>query len=248
MIRSPAVLALLLLPFAASAEGDWRQAMEENPYLFNEELRMLFYDQPEILTSALDGARAAEMEDRLAAAWSPLQTEIETDLARIEANAARLFAVTAQGFGSGDGPAAITLFSRLGCTPCARAEDELQQMAARDSGLRVELRSTSTALPDRLAYVIARDTGPEAAAEFRRAVDAMPADTDALLDREMTRLGVEPARARAAADTPEVQAALADQADLFTGMGLDTAPSYVLPTMLIRGQMPGIVLQKYLAP
>lgn len=37
-------------------------------------------------------------------------------------------------------------------------------------------------------------------------------------------------------------------ADLATQLGLDMAPSYVLPDMMLRGAMPAIVLEKYLAP
>lgn len=33
-----------------------------------------------------------------------------------------------------------------------------------------------------------------------------------------------------------------------TELGLDMAPSYVLPDMLLRGAMPAIVLEKYLSP
>jgi len=37
-------------------------------------------------------------------------------------------------------------------------------------------------------------------------------------------------------------------AGLARDLGIDTAPSYVLPDRLLRGAMPGIVLERYLAP
>lgn len=41
---------------------------------------------------------------------------------------------------------------------------------------------------------------------------------------------------------------MARDADLAAELGLDMAPSYVLPSMMLRGAMPAIVLEKYLRP
>lgn len=41
---------------------------------------------------------------------------------------------------------------------------------------------------------------------------------------------------------------MAEDAALAAELGLDMAPSYVLPDMMLRGAMPAIVLEKYLAP
>lgn len=41
---------------------------------------------------------------------------------------------------------------------------------------------------------------------------------------------------------------MTEDAALATTLGLDMAPSYVLPDMMLRGAMPAIVLEKYLAP
>lgn len=41
---------------------------------------------------------------------------------------------------------------------------------------------------------------------------------------------------------------MTEDAALVTNLGLDMAPSYVLPDMMLRGAMPAIVLEKYLAP
>ena len=41
---------------------------------------------------------------------------------------------------------------------------------------------------------------------------------------------------------------MANDMALATELGLDMAPSYVLPDLLLRGAMPAIVLEKYLTP
>ena len=41
---------------------------------------------------------------------------------------------------------------------------------------------------------------------------------------------------------------MAEDAALAAELGLDMAPSYVLPDMMLRGAMPAIVLEKYLRP
>lgn len=58
------------------------------------------------------------------------------------------------------------------------------------------------------------------------------------------------AELQALAERMGFRAALFDMdrdADLARDLGLDTAPSYVLPDKLLRGAMPAIVLERYLA-
>ncbi|QOL80364.1 thioredoxin domain-containing protein [Pseudooceanicola spongiae] len=242
-MRAPAALlaSLFCLPLSATAEP-FQDAFEENPYLFNEELRMLLHDEPDILASAL--ARGAEL--RSDAVFSPLRSEIETDLSRITALSDDLFRTTPQGFGA-EGRAKLALFTQLNCTECARAEAELQDLVAQTPGLRVELRSLTTALPDRLSYVIAHVAGAAAAQDFRSAVNKMGATDDVALASVLSSLGHDPEALRIAADAPATMDALTQEARMFNSLGLDTAPSYVMPRMLIRGHMPAMVLSKYLA-
>jgi hypothetical protein len=59
------------------------------------------------------------------------------------------------------------------------------------------------------------------------------------------------AELRALADRLGLRASVFDMgrdADLADRLGLDMAPSYVMPDRLLRGAMPAIVLERYLAP
>ncbi|MDQ7070010.1 MAG: hypothetical protein Q9M48_04595 [Rhodobacterales bacterium] len=54
---------------------------------------------------------------------------------------------------------------------------------------------------------------------------------------------------RALANTVEMRVTLFDlttESDMADALGIDSAPSYVLPNMMIRGQMPNIVMSRYL--
>ncbi|MBT9382413.1 thioredoxin domain-containing protein [Pseudooceanicola sp. CBS1P-1] len=230
--------ALLLAPLPVQAETAWQQAMDDNPFLFNEELRGVLRDQPDLISNALDRG-AARLK---AAVWSPLQDEIDTDLQRITLHDADLFAPGPQGFGAADTPAKITLFTAADCPACPRAEAELAQIAKEHPGLRVEVRSAAATPDDRLALALAQDKGPEAARRFRSGL--MQGQTpEALVKAE----GADLAQLRSRAETPAMVETVARQADLFGELGLDTVPSYVMNDKLIRGAVPTVVLEHYLA-
>ncbi|KAA2316784.1 hypothetical protein DL237_01760 [Pseudooceanicola sediminis] len=235
------LLGAVGLPGSTNAEP-FRDALADNPYLLNEELRMLLHDEPDILASAL--AHGADLRNQ--AVWSPLQNEIETDLSRIAELSDDLFSQTHQGFGAQES-ARITLFTQLACAKCARAEAELRELADQHPDLRVELRSRSTALPDRLSYVIARDLGAQACARFRDAVNSSANTDEAHLMALIDQQGLDAQTLRRSAESPETMDALKAQVRMFNTLGLDTAPSYVMPRMLIRGHMPSVVLARYLA-
>ncbi|WP_029375083.1 hypothetical protein [Oceanicola sp. S124] len=235
--RAPALALTLLLAGPAAADPGLWQKLSAQPDLFARELRAMLLEQPEVIEAARAEARRRMAED----AASDLAAEIDGDQALIARHGESLFGVTPQGFG-GDGPAAITLFTAAGCTDCLAAETGLRALADSHPGLRVEVRSLSDALPDRLSRALARQEGPEAAARFRAALAKAPSDPEALA----TSLSDAPEALLALADSAEIRAALAQEKALFGALGLDMAPSYVMPDRLIRGSMPKIVLERYL--
>ncbi|SNY53893.1 hypothetical protein SAMN06297129_2658 [Pseudooceanicola antarcticus] len=232
-------LALLLLPAPLRAQPSalW-QKLEENPALMAQEMRALLLEAPQLIDEVRSEARARMAAD----AASDLAAEVAGDSAMIAKLTPALFGATPRGFGA-EGPAAITLFTAAGCAPCLRAETELRALADEIPGLRVELRSLSDDPADRLDRALQRREGPETAARFRARLQD-PDNAQALAES----LTEDPEALLALAESPEIRAELAQEVSLFRDLGLDMAPSYVMPGRLIRGEMPKVVLQSYLSP
>lgn len=230
-------LALLCAPLAAQPSALW-QKLSDDPALLTQEMRALLLSEPELIAQV-----RAEARRRMAAdAASDLAAEVAGDTATISELSPALFGVTSRGFGA-EGPAAITLFTAAGCVPCQRAEAELRDLASRLPGLRVELRSLSATPADRLERALLQSEGPEAAARFRAELTS-PDQAQTLA----TALTNAPEALLSLADSPGIRAELAREVALYTRLGLDMAPSYVMPDRLIRGEMPMVVLQRYLDP
>ncbi|SLN27610.1 hypothetical protein ROJ8625_01142 [Roseivivax jejudonensis] len=120
------LLAVAALPgVGAAAEGVPRALTERAAW--TEEMRELLRASPEIVAPAL--GPTARMSRTIA--QEMYADEIASDLARIEAEAARLFARDRPALGAADQPAEIALFVGPDCPACATARDELDTLAAR---------------------------------------------------------------------------------------------------------------------
>lgn len=228
--------AIAFAPLGARADDLW-QSLQRDPALLGQELRALLLEEPELIEQG-----RAEARRRMAAdAASDLAAEIAGDRATIADLAESLFNVTPRGFGAAEGPAGITLFTAARCADCLQAEAELRRLVEEMPGLRVERRSLSDSRADLLARALEEAQGPEAALAYRTALAEAPeADADAVL----RQTGIDP---ESLPISDSLRADLAAEAALFSRLGLDASPSYVMPDRLIRGAMPGIVLKRYLS-
>ncbi len=160
---------LVLTAVPAAADTDFTDLDPADRRILGHEIREVLLTVPELLPR--DGAAAQP---------SPYAAEIASDLARIEAQAAKLFAPGLPGFGPRDAGRTIAFFTAPDCPACARAEAELRDLAAAH-------------------------------------------------DLRVTRID------------------MAARPDLAAALELDMAPSYVFPTMMLRGHIPPVVLRRYLA-
>ncbi|QPM89412.1 hypothetical protein PSAL_006310 [Pseudooceanicola algae] len=238
MSRISACALVLLLPLPGHA-GDWVARLKRQPALMDQEMRQLLTQEPELVDEALAQVAAAQSD----ASWQPLQDEITSDLGQIGTEAPRLFAVSPQGIGP-QVTASLTLFTRADCPACQRAEAELRVLAVQHPDKRFEIRSLSTTLPDRLAMALAETHGAEAAISFRAQVTTQDR---AALTALLEQAGHDPEALLTLAESAQMNREADLQARQFEVLGLDTAPSYVMPDRLIRGQMPAVVLEGYLA-
>ena len=181
------------------------------------ELRALFAAEPGIIENALIPQPAED----------PYADEKAADLAAITSEAARLFAPDAPGFGNPDAAAIWAIFVRPDCGECADAVRGLQ-LLVRVHDLRVSV------------FLLPTDPADTRPGLLKAA--ATQGDTAVLnvLD------GVLHGRAEGAAPRGSDTTTGATNQAMFDRLGLDTTPSYVLPDMLIRGEMPGFVLERYI--
>jgi len=135
--------------------------------------------------------------------------------------------------------------------------------------LGAAIRDVLIASPDLLAGLLAQPPGDLYAKEIARDLDLLQRAAPRLFDPARPGLGPEGAPVRIAfftragcapcataraelaalASRAGFRAALFDMrhdAALARELGLDTAPSYVLPDKILRGAMPAIVLDRYL--
>ncbi|WP_163849624.1 hypothetical protein [Pseudooceanicola aestuarii] len=230
-------LALTVTIAPADSQGEETPPRDE----LGRELRALFAAEPDLITDALHRAEAA----RIAAAEAPLAAEIREDRARIAVLSERLFAAAPLGFGAADPEARVTLFTAAGCAACQRAERALRAMAERLPDLRVDLRPARDTLADRLSLEIAAEHGTETALTFRAAIPEGRAGDAVVLARVMAGLGLPETLMQNVRNAAE-HAEIAEFTLIMSTLNLDVLPSYVLPDMMFRGEMPDIVLARYL--
>lgn len=161
---------------------------------FGAEVRALLLDEPEIVRRALEAGQPD--------AAGIYADEAAADTARLDAEAARLFARTAFGFGAETPDRILVLFLAADCPDCARALDEARILTRTHAGLRVELRAAD---------------GSEATALWLRDVTGVAGGAGGPTGPES-----------------------------FAALGLDTAPAYVLPDLMLRGWIPLVVMERYL--
>lgn len=210
----------------ATATSDGGSALSpEARKLLGAEIRAVLLAHPELVAGIAARAMAPT-----AAPLDLYKDDREQDLSLLDRARAALTAITPEGFGARRPRQTITLFVTYPCPDCAMAERGLQTLVAEVPGLRVEIRAAENTPAARSLRALAREMTPEAFAALRMSfyTDAPKEETD---DK---------------AEDIGVLASVQEDAVLFHKLGLDLAPSYVLPGMMLRGEMPAIVLRRYL--
>jgi hypothetical protein len=122
----PLVAGLFALAAPAGADTDFTDLTPTERAVFQSEIREALLGLP-------------DLADRIAPpAINPYASAVEDDLARIKAQAHRLFAPDLPGFGPKDATQTIALLTRADCAACDKAEAELRDLAE-TRALRVTL-------------------------------------------------------------------------------------------------------------
>ncbi|WP_116597159.1 hypothetical protein [Primorskyibacter marinus] len=188
------------------------------------ELRAVLADHPEIVETALSAPPPVD----------PYAAEKAADLELIGGYAPRLFARDAPGLGSVEAGTVWAVFLKPGCENCTDVLADLKALVERR-----DLRINVLLLP----------VGPEDTRPGLLRALARRQDGSALLalNTIMARPRVTAAQIVGRLEMEVMPDGAEADADLamFDRMGLDKTPSYVLPDMMIRGQMPVFVLERY---
>jgi len=113
----PLAAGLFCLAAPAGAETDFTDLTKTERAIFHAEIREALLGLP-------------DLTDRIAPPpIDPYADAIESDLARIEAQANRLFAPGLPGFGPADASQTIALLVRSDCPDCTRATADLRDLA-----------------------------------------------------------------------------------------------------------------------
>lgn len=222
---SLAVSALLFASLSASLCAAER--LFETPaaqLALGAELRAVLADHPEIVETALRPPPPVD----------PYAGEKAADLAMIGGFAPQLFARDAPGLGSVDAATVWAVFLKPGCERCTDVLADLKALVERR-----DLRINVLLLP-----VASEDERPGLLRALARRQDGSAL---LALNTIMERPEITAAEVLAGLELELKPDSAQADADLtmFERMGLDETPSYVLPNMMIRGQMPVFVLERY---
>ena len=209
--------ALLALTGSGALAGDGLFGTPDARAALGAEIRALLTEEPEIVGRVLSP--------------DPYAGDKEADLTLLEALAPELFGSGRPGWGAAGRPA-IVILTEVGCPGCREAELDLAGLA---HALGVNAAVLDLGPRAALLAALHLDYGPEDWMRARGWLHLDPALSDAEVFARLGRAPVAPLEDVAARD-----AALAAR------LGLDVVPSYVLPRMMIRGEMPVFALERYL--
>jgi hypothetical protein len=137
-------------------------------------------------------------------------------------------------------------FLPAACPDCAELLPDLRALAARQ-GARLVVKDLPDPKAAAFLTAVLSEVGAEGWLLAREGVAELsdPSDPEALL-RLAAALGWSPEPLRATMEGEAAQARLARVQAQFEAIGFDMAPSYVAGGILVRGDVPVVVLERYL--
>lgn len=233
-------LALAATPAVAFDPAGMTPAERE---AFGDAVREYLLANPQLVYEMLDAIEG----ERIAAGAA-------ADHADIAARAAELFDAPGDPIiGSSGGDVALVVFTDYRCPFCAATDAELAALAEADPGLKIVVKHYPVLAPDSTvaaAFALAaHDLGGAAAhdALHPKLFDLRGGYTEATLGRLAREAGLDPAEVFARMESDDVVARIEANLALGRSFGLDMTPSFVLPGLMVRGQVPVAALERYIA-
>lgn len=154
--------------------------------------------------------------------------------------------------GNPEGDVALVIFTDYRCPFCRATEDDLAALIAADPGLRVVVKHYPILSPDSataaaFALAVAEIGGTAAHAKAHARLFGLRGGySEATLSGLAQDLGLPVEQVMSRMRSPEVTARIEQNLALGREFGFDATPSFVLPHLLVRGQVPAGVLADYL--
>lgn len=183
-----------------------------------------------------------------------LDAEAEADTALLAERAEALFADPADPvMGNPAGDVSIAVFTDYRCPFCRQTQADLAALAAADPGLRIVVKHYPILAPDSAAaaaFALAvLDLGGQAAhdAVHPKLFGLRGGYTEATLGALAREVGLDPSEVFARMESDAMAVRIEATLDLGRGFGFDMTPSFVLPELMVRGQVPAAALERYIA-
>lgn len=231
--------ALAATPAAAFDPANMTPAERE---AFGAAVRDYLLANPQLVYEMLDAIEG----ERIAAG-------AEADHTAIAGRAAELFEAPGDPvIGNPEGDVPLVVFTDYRCPWCAKTDGELVALAAADPGLKVVVKhypilEPASTVAAAFALAVLDLGGPEAHAAVHPQLFGLRGGyTEATLGRLAGEAGLDPAEVFARMESDEVVARIEANLALGRSFGLDMTPSYVLPGLLVRGEVPAAALERYI--
>lgn len=231
-------LALAATPVLAFDPADMSRAERE---AFNAAVRDYLMANPGLVYEMLAAIEGQRLED-----------EASADLQRIAKWSEDLFRRPGDPvLGNPDGDVTLVMFTDYRCPYCRATEADLAEMIAADPGLRIVVKHYPILTPESAtaaAFALAvADIGGNAAhlEAHARLFDLRGGYSEASLARLATDLGLPADAVLERMRGEDVKNRIASTLALGSEFGFDATPSFVLPQLLVRGQMPKEVMEGY---
>jgi protein-disulfide isomerase len=233
-----AALALWAAPAAAFDPANMSEPERE---AFGQAVREYLLANPQLVYEML----AAIESERIASGAAD-------DRTTIDAKAAELFDNPGDPvLGNPEGDVPLVMFTDYRCPYCRATEADLAAMVADDPDLKVVIKHYPVLAPDSTvaaAFALAvLDLGGEAAhaAVHHRLYGLRGGYTKATLGSLAEELGLDPEAVFTRMESDEVVQRISANLKLGKEFGFDATPSFVLPGLLVKGQVPAEALRRY---
>jgi protein-disulfide isomerase len=228
LLRTALLCAAMFPALPATAQSDMSAADRAQ---LHAEIRSYLLENPEIIMEVI-----AILDERRAAG------EAAAEAALVSGNSA---AILNDGYsfvgGNPDGDVTIVEFVDYQCGFCRKSHPEMRELIESDGGIRLVVKELpilgpGSELASRAAISTLISEGPEAYERLNRALMTLDGQvTEAVLDRTLSDVGLDPATVRAGMDDDEVTRRLQDTRGLARTLAISGTPTFVFGDRMVRG-------------
>lgn len=240
--RASAALLAAALGLAGGAQAAGLDLTPEERAAFGAEVRALLLGEPDIVDRALGALSPAP----------DYADEIARDTALLDAERDALAADSGDWSEGPEDGTPLVVFLPPACTECQPLLAELRALGARRGDTRLVVKDMPGTEDGgqsaaRFLTAVLDEVGPDAWLEAREGLAALPEPANpAMLELFAQTMAWPAGKVVQKMDASTTTARLDRVRDLAGRLGIDIAPSFVVGGILVRGNVPAAVLERYL--